>query len=234
MAIIRSVPIDDSVLVPPPAPWRGDLSRPTLLFGGTFDPPHIGHLRLAVRARDALFGDEGLLVFVPTGRNPHKSTGPVASPEDRVAMLELATADDDRAVIWTDEIDRAEAGTPSLWVDTLARAASLLPETTPLRFLIGADQAEAFERWKDHETILKLAEPAVVLREPTVTREAFRRGIQTSGEDPCPWMERIVCEDVVPAVASDIRGRLAAGLPVHDEVEDRVADYIATHGLYTG
>lgn len=234
MATIRGVPIDDSVLAPPPAPWPGDLSRPALLFGGTFDPPHIGHLTLAARARDALFGDDGVLVFVPAGRNPHKSTGPVASGEDRTAMLGLATAGDDRAVIWTDEIERAEAGSPSYWVDTLARAASLLPESTPLRFLIGADQAEAFDRWRAHETILKLAEPAVLLREPMGTREALRRGLQSSGEDPAAWMGRIVFDEVVPAVATDIRERLASGLPVCDDVDDRVAAYIASNKLYAG
>jgi len=237
MATIRGVEIDDAVLRLEPTPMPVDPGRPVLLFGGTFDPPHLAHVTLAAGARDALFGGDGVVVFVPAGRSPHKVTGPVAEPEHRVAMLELATAGDDRAVIWTDEIDRAAAGEPSYWVHTLARAASQLDDETPLRFLIGADQAQAFDRWHDHETILAIAEPAVMLRHPAGSREAFRRELQMSGQDFEPWMERIVIEDVMPGVATDVRERLALGESagdVADVLHDDVAAYIRERSLYAG
>ena len=76
------------------------------MFGGSFDPPHLWHTKIASAARRQVFGPKGVVVFVPAARSPHKKHGPVASDEDRVAMLRLATRRMKRCVIWTDEIDR--------------------------------------------------------------------------------------------------------------------------------
>ena len=226
----------DGLLSPPPSAWPAPPDAPVLLFGGTFDPPHRGHVQLPVRARDTLMGDEGWLIYVPAARNPLKARGPVASDADRVEMLRLATAGIPRCAVWTDEIDRAAGSArpgPSYWVDTLARAASLIGDDTPLRFLIGADQALAFARWRAHETILSLAEPAVLLREPATDRETFRRLLQQAGQDPAAWLGRIVDVGVLPSASTSIRGALASGAGVGGlDLPRPVADYIEARGLY--
>lgn len=159
--------------------------RPVVLLGGTFDPPHRGHIgqaRAACAARRRHFGGAGaLLLFVPAARSPHKADGPIASGPDRVDMLRAAIADEasggdaDAGVImdvWTDELDRAEAdpqgGAGSYTVDTLRRARRWLDAHapgSPLLMMIGQDQALALHRWREPEAILSLAGLIVLPRD---------------------------------------------------------------------
>lgn len=225
--IIAGIEFEGAVFEPAPTPWPAPGGALVLLFGGSFDPPHRAHVELAVKARDALLGGEGWLVFVPTARSPHKSE-PGAGEGDRVEMVRRAIAGQGRCAIWTDEIDRGGA---SYWVHTLARAASVAGGAR-LRFLIGADQALAFDRWREPGVILTLAEPAVLLREPTVTREAFRRAMQMSGQDPSAWMDRVVGVGVMEGVSTDIRAAIEAGRDVSSLVGWAVGAYIRERGLY--
>lgn len=142
-----------------------------VLLGGSFDPPHRGHVELGAAARDAVApGAE--LVFVPAARSPHKARGPNASDADRLAMLHLAAAEADRASVWDEEIERARHDRgPSYWAHTLDVARERLGADTPIRFIIGADQALAFHRWREPRRILSVAEPIVILRTPIATRE---------------------------------------------------------------
>jgi nicotinate-nucleotide adenylyltransferase len=181
-----------------------------LLVGGTFDPPHVAHAELAARAR-GVRRPGAALVFVPAARSPHKDTGPVASDADRVAMLGLALDGIERAGVWTDEIDRAGACGASYWVDTLERARTLVGDAW-LGFVIGADQAVAFDRWREARRILELAEPVVLLREPFGSSRAL---IEAMGES---WSEAELerwaswCVDVgtIGVSATELRGLLAS------------------------
>lgn len=230
--VVRGIEFSASVFEPAPSAWAVPVGAPVLLFGGTFDPPHRAHVELPSRVRDALFGDEGWLVYVPAARNPLKNEGPVASDADRAEMLRLATRGVPRCAVWTDEIDRGAE--PSYWVETLARAASVMDDGTPLRFLIGADQALSFDRWRAHETILTLAEPAVVLREPTPTRESFRRALQMGGQDPAAWMGRVVVSDVMTGDSTSVRTALSEGVDTAGLLAPGVASYIDQRGMYRG
>lgn len=145
-----------------------------MLFGGSFDPPHRAHLFFARFVLSQ--SPEAVLLMVPAARSPHKAAGPWASPEQRCEMLRLGLADvglgtggraGDRATrvgIWTDEIDRGGTGEVSYWVDTLRRARSLTPADGALSFVIGSDQLEAFDRWREPHEILRLASPIVLVR----------------------------------------------------------------------
>ncbi len=216
----------------PIAPWPAPSELPVLLFGGTFDPPHLAHTELALQARDELFGREGWLVFVPAARNPHKPHGPEASDEQRVEMLRLATQHTPRVGIWTDELERAHADEPSFWVDTVERAASVAGKNAKLRFLIGADQALAFDRWREHERILEFAEPAVMLRDPCETREAFRSMLLSTGLDPAVWIPRLVGTEVRPAASTYARNAIKRGNIPRELLDPQVMGYIDLHGLY--
>jgi len=158
---------------------KSDLGSPVMLVGGTFDPPHLAHTELARQARDAA-APGAMLLFVPAARSPHKPGGPEASGEDRVRMLRLAIAGLDRADVWTDELDRAAAGEPSYWVVTLERARELIGSERELFFLIGADQAIGFERWKSPEAILRLARAIVINRGEIRTREQLALALDGS------------------------------------------------------
>ncbi|HRQ72000.1 MAG TPA: nicotinate-nicotinamide nucleotide adenylyltransferase [Phycisphaerales bacterium] len=233
---------DESVTpMPVPADAPG-----VLLFGGTFDPPHRGHTEPAAAARDAMMPPGSWLVFVPAARSPHKSAAPATSAAHRVAMLRLAIAPLARAVVWTDEIDRAARASeePSWWVETLRRAKRALPPGTALRFLIGSDQAAAFHRWREFREVLALAEPVVVLREPIADAATLDAALEASGEwtaaERRAWQERIAPGPIILASATAIRARLA-GLPppspetsrfVASVLERSVLEYARSHGLY--
>ncbi|MBX3322995.1 MAG: nicotinate-nicotinamide nucleotide adenylyltransferase [Phycisphaeraceae bacterium] len=158
---------------PPPTPLPVDpRSAELVLFGGSFDPPHRAHFAFARFVLETVPGSS--LIFVPAARSPHKSTGPIATGPQRVAMLEaglsdLGLATDPRIGIWTDELDRAESGSePSYFVDTLCRARSLLPASVRVRFVIGSDQWCSLGDWREPHAILELAAPILLVRGASV------------------------------------------------------------------
>ena len=129
------------------------------VFGGTFDPPHIGHLLLAADARDALQLDR--LVFVPAGTQPFKAhTPPVASGQDRLEMVRLAVADDANYAVDDAEISRAGL---SYTVDTLEHLAERY-HGSKLFLLLGEDTLAGFGKWREPERVRELAKLAVMKR----------------------------------------------------------------------
>jgi nicotinate-nucleotide adenylyltransferase len=212
-----------------------------ILIGGTFDPPHIGHVKMAEQAR--LLAPEPQhtwLLFVPAARSPLKSTTPGASDKDRIEMLRLAIAGLERAAIWTDEIDRANwakgAQAPSYTIDTLRRLRSIVGPRCDVILLIGADQAAHFHKWKQFRDILTLARPVVALRAPiadaTALTEAMKSGGAWSGRELEQWAATTL-DVVAPASSTALRETIHQGTaPASEDLDPRVAAYIAGHGLY--
>jgi nicotinate-nucleotide adenylyltransferase len=123
-------------------------------------------------------------VYVPAAKSPLKPGGPVAADADRIAMLGRALAGQERVAIWEEEIERARRDVrPSYWVDTLERAATLLAPGAALFFLIGADQAAQFHRWREFRRILELARPVVLLRPPIDTPAMLERALRLATDD---------------------------------------------------
>ena len=223
-----------------------------ILFGGTFDPPHVGHVRLPARVRDELerlhaCPGRGWLMFVPASRSPHKDAGPVATDQQRAAMVALAISELPRAGVWTDEIDRAAAAAgpsaePSFTVDTLRRAREWLDAHAlggaPLRLLIGADQAMGFHRWRDPRDILQLAKPAVMIRGESRDADALVERLAALGywstNELAMWRGAIVPVGLVDVSATQVRAALASG----DQgwalqfLPGPVLEYITAQGLY--
>jgi nicotinate-nucleotide adenylyltransferase len=152
-------------------------------------------------------------------------------------MLRLALAPIPCAAVWSDEIDRAAAapGSPSFWIDTLSRAHRIAPHGSDFWFIIGADQAAAFHRWRQPLDILALAEPIVLLRPPLVTPAALLDALRATGAWSAPqlarWERSIVSTPVLPTNATAIRDALSKGMGPAD-LDPAVARYIADHGLY--
>lgn len=242
-----------------PTHWPAPAGADVLLFGGSFDPPHRGHVEPAVAARDHALGVGAWLVYVPAARSPHKTTAPAAPDAHRVAMLRLIAADIPRAAVWTDELDRAAASAsavsavsaasdaaspsqpePQYWVDTLRRARAAAGSAATLAFLIGADQAVAFHRWREPRRMLTLARPVVVLRPPLHDRATLRAEMAASGfwspEELDGW-DRAVCTAAPQINASATAVRAAhKGHAAHAgkalSLHPAVAAYIAQHGVY--
>ncbi|TVS05999.1 MAG: nicotinate-nicotinamide nucleotide adenylyltransferase [Phycisphaerales bacterium] len=226
---------------PPVTPLTLPLDADDLiLYGGTFDPPTRAHIDLPALARDAVLPG-AVLVYIPAARSPHKPGGPDAPDDARVEMLKAAIDARTRTLIWTDEIDRAKAsGEPSYMVDTLRRARQSLGGKPRMRLLIGADQALAFHRWKDHAEIAQLAEPLVMLRTPSESAEALLDQLAETGAwsdaELERWRARIAPVPTMGVSATDAReilksrgtdsGALEALLPAP------VLDIIRRRGLY--
>jgi nicotinate-nucleotide adenylyltransferase len=194
------------------------------LFGGTFDPPHRGHLAIARAAADAFALDR--VLFAPAGRQPLKAKGGSSAFPDRVAMVELACAADARFAVSLVDAPR-EDGRPNYTVDALAALREAMPE--PMLFnLVGADSFLTVPYWREPERLLELAEWIVVSR-PGFSLDR----LETMGLTAEQRLRVHVVEGVEEDVsATDLRARLEAGAGCTDVLPQAVAEYIESHRLY--
>ncbi len=185
------------------------------LFGGTFDPPHLGHLAIAEWARDQLSLDR--VVFMPAGTPPHKQRRDLSSAEARLAMTRLAVKGHPAFTVSTLEARRRGL---SFTVDTLRHLEKRF-RCARLYLVIGADSLDDFSNWHEPREILKRATLAIAARPGSGRRARVPRGVAWLGN---------------PGIAlssSAIRARVHAGRSVRYLVPDAVARYIAGHRLYT-
>ena len=193
------------------------------LLGGTFNPPHIGHLVCAQEAWSQLGLDQVLLVPVHTP--PHKEAPDDPGVEARVELCELAVAGDPRL-----GVSRVDADVPgaSWTVDTLGRLHERHPEHA-LTFVVGGDMARALPSWREPEAILELAELGVAERED-VRRADILEAL--SGLRGAPERVRFFDMPRLDVSSTLIRRRAAAGQPIRYLVPDPVAATVQHKGLY--
>jgi nicotinate-nucleotide adenylyltransferase len=193
------------------------------LLGGTFNPPHLGHLVCAQEALVQLGLDRVLLL--PVHAPPHKTIEADPGVEHRVALCERAIGDDERF-----GVSRAEADVPgaSFTVDTLRRLHDQCPEDQ-LTFIVGGDMAHSLPQWREPEAILALAEIGVAEREAIRRDDVLARLAVLPGGS-----ERVRFFDMprVDISSTLIRRRVAAGRPIRYLVPEAVAGYIADERLY--
>lgn len=205
-------------------------TRRIALFGGTFDPIHLGHIAAARAAIASGIVEE--VLFLPAGDPPHKPRGPVASPEDRWLMTVLATLDDPRFKVVRWELDREG---PSYAVDTLkqARAALMAPDGSVPEFywVIGTDAMALIHTWHEPRELFTLTRFLVISREG-FDEAALRAHLETT----VPWIpdQALVFQPMshVDISSTEIRRRLAEHAPVDGLVSPDVATYIGRYGLY--
>jgi nicotinate-nucleotide adenylyltransferase len=186
------------------------------ILGGTFDPPHVGHLLAASDAFEALALDR--LLFIPAAAQPLKVGAVRATAEQRAAMLELLVAGDGRFAVDRMEIER---GGLSYTVETLAALRRRDPGAR-LFFLIGEDIAAQLAKWREPARIAELAELVVLQRESPPAGEP--------AASPFP-LTRLRTRRV-DVSSTEIRERVRAGLTIHGFVPDTIAAYITAAGLY--
>ena len=193
------------------------------LLGGTFNPPHIGHMVCAQEARAGLGLDRVLLVPVHTP--PHKRLDAEPGVEHRLALCRLAAADAEGI-----EVSAIEAERPgrSFTIDTL-RALHDAHPGDQLTFIVGADQAAGLPDWREPGAVLELAELGVADREGVREADVLEHLSVLPG---AAGRVRFFPMPRLDLSSSLIRRRVAEGRPVRWLVPDAVAEYIAEHGLY--
>lgn len=200
------------------------------VFGGSFDPVHLGHLVAAESCREQAGLDR--VIFVPAAVPPHKRDRVLAPAEDRLTMLRLATGGHEACEVSAVEIER---GGVSWTVDTLAALAAARPDAE-FRLILGPDALVDLPTWRDPERIVALAEPLAVERESLDDVAALAADRRLAGLLGPDGLARLVAGRVrMPAIsirASLIRERVAAGRSIRHLVPRAVEAYVRTHGLY--
>lgn len=203
-----------------PAPDVGSSHR-IGIFGGTFDPPHLGHVTVARDVADALALDH--VLWIPARVSPHKLGRAVSPPAARLDMLEAAASQDPRFQVSQVELEREG---PSYTVDTLRDLRARWP-AAELFLILGADQLRAFASWRDPEEILRMATLALMDRDGDDAARAA---------PDLPGMERAVHVPVtrVDVSATEVRAAVAAGRDVSGMVPPGVLAVMEREGLYRG
>ncbi len=202
----------------------GPGARALGILGGTFNPPHVGHIALARHALDGLALDRVLLV--PAHTAPHKSGAAHASaaqdpgPVHRLRMCQLAIEDVEGLAVCDVELER---GGLSYTVDSLTAIHASDPDAA-LTLILGADTAQTISSWREPQRLLELAQLAVAAR----AGAGHERGLDTPEGARVRFLE-------MPAVAvssSLVRERVAHGEAIEELVGAAVARYIEENGLY--
>lgn len=180
------------------------------VFGGTFDPVHVGHLAIALAALEEVPLDR--VLFVLARRSPLKADWPEASEDDRLRMLEAAIADEPRFAISRLELDRPG---PSYSVDTLES----LRDQGDLFLILGADAADELDKWRDPERVRELATPVVAPR---------------PGWSPPSRADRTVAlrSPLLDVSSRQLRALARSGRSLRYLVPDPVRRHIEARGLY--
>ena len=205
------------------------MAEQIVLFGGSFDPVHVGHLIVA-RALAEACGFERI-TFVPAAKRPHKPAA-CAAAEHRLAMLRLAVTGE--KVFDICELELRRAG-PSYTCDTLAALRGQHGGDPALHWVIGADMLEDLPSWQRVEQVLAMAKIVVASRPPWDQRleEIFARLRGVFPDRQIALLRQSVVQTpLIEISSSEIRARVAAGRSIRHLVPEAVMDYIAEHRLY--
>ncbi len=198
-----------------------------MLYGGSFDPVHIGHLRMAEYCREALSCER--VILIPLRFNPFKKSGPVAGGADRAAMLEIAVGNRKGCEVSRVELTREG---PSFTYDTVKTFRERLGGEVELFWLVGADAAEELWRWQRIEQLLDLCHICVMRRGgytlPDMTRLEEKVGKKRTQQVLADMIET----PEVEICSSEIRKRLEQGRDVSGMIPEPVLSYIKDKGLY--
>jgi len=184
------------------------------IFGGTFDPVHIGHLQMAEEVLVRCQYEQ--VIFVPTRVPPHKDRAPAATPLERLEMLRRSVEGESRFVVDSYEIDRPSV---SFTVSTLRHLVDSGIITGRPGLIIGADLVAGFDRWHEVDTISDMADLVLV------NRPGFE---STKLDKPHASIDNYSLD----ISSTEIRDRICSGLPYRYLVHPSVYKYIEEHRLY--
>lgn len=196
------------------------------ILGGSFNPPHTTHLRLAQSALQQLPIAE--VRVIPAGDHPHKRNRDMAPAADRLAMCRLQFAGDPRLVVDDRELRRAG---PSFTVDTLAELAAEHPGRR-LFFLIGSDNLPLLPTWRDVHGILARCTVVTWPRQHHPVDERTLAALPLTPAERATLLAHVLAMPADAVAATDLRARLRAGRTDLPELDEAVRAYIDAHRLY--
>ncbi|UCC98046.1 MAG: nicotinate (nicotinamide) nucleotide adenylyltransferase [Phycisphaerales bacterium] len=201
--------------------------RKIALFGGTFDPVHLGHTTVAAEACRRAGAEK--VVFIPAKRSPLKGFLPKASDADRFTMIAIAIADEEHLEVSDFELNKPA---PSYTLETVKQFQESYGSETSIHWLVGADGIEDLVYWHRIVELIDACHLTTMYRagcEPP----SFSRFERLWGRRRIEKLQRnIVQTPLVDISSTEVRNRLAAGRDVIDMLHPAVAAYIREHGLY--
>lgn len=203
------------------------VKKKTALFGGTFDPVHLGHTAVAAAAAEHIGAEK--VVFIPAKRSPLKDSFPNASDDDRLAMLSLAIADNAKFQLSDYELRRPW---PSYTLETVRHFQVEYGSQALIYWLIGADSICELSRWYGIVELIDECNLCVMFRAGCEPPD-FARFKDVWGDARVEKLQRnITPTPLIDISSTEIRNRLAAGRDTTGMLASQVADYIREHGLY--
>jgi nicotinate-nucleotide adenylyltransferase len=201
--------------------------KKTVLFGGTFDPVHLGHTTVAAAAGESVGADK--IIFVPARRSPLKAFFPEASDEDRLEMIKLAT--EGSGMFGFSDYELKKTG-PSYTLETVRYFRQQLGEGAVIYWLIGADTLEDLPHWYGVTELIDECNLAVMYRAGFAAPD-FTKYVSLWGEARVKKMQgNVLKTPLIETSSTEVRKRLASGREVVGMISPRVLHYIREHRLY--
>ncbi|MGB7328179.1 MAG: nicotinate (nicotinamide) nucleotide adenylyltransferase [Rubripirellula sp.] len=208
------------------------MSKRIGIFGGSFDPVHLGHLWIAEAAKESLSLDE--VRWIPAATSPLKPNGPVASNEQRVEMVRLAISGNPHFVVDDREIRRGDV---SYTVDTVAEIQAENP-SDQFFLIIGSDSLASFDRWHEPARLLELVDLAVVQRggDPPINFDVLKPFATPNEESGSNLItkshDHVIVMPVIEISSSGLRDRIADRKSIRYRVPAAVESMITANQLY--
>ena len=198
-----------------------------VLFGGTFDPIHLGHTVVAADAAEHIGAEK--IVFIPAKRSPLKAFFPRAGDNDRLAMIALAIAGYENFQLSDWELKKPQ---PTYTLETVRKFQADYGSDTLIYWLIGADSIEELPHWYKIVDLIDTCNLSVMYR-AGCNRPDFTQFTAVWGPRRVEKLQRsIIKTPLIDISSTEIRERLSAGQDVNEMLHPSVADYIRRHGLY--
>ncbi len=203
------------------------IKKKTALFGGTFDPVHIGHTTVAAAAAEHIGADK--VVFVPAKRSPLKNSSPEAGDADRLAMISLAIADNERFDLSDYELRRPK---PSYTLETVRHFQAEYGFGDSIYWLVGADSIDELSRWYGIADLIDECNLCVMFR-AGYAHPDFTKFEDAWGAGRVEKLRRnVIPTPLVDVSSTEIRRRVVAGEDMTGMLVPAVAEYIREHNLY--
>jgi nicotinate-nucleotide adenylyltransferase len=197
------------------------------LFGGTFDPIHLGHTLVAAEALKKIAVEK--VVFIPAKRSPLKGFFPQASDHDRLEMAALAIADNQKFELSDYELKRHA---PSYTLETINRFKDYYGPATVIHWLVGADSVDELPYWHKIMELIDACKISTMYR-AGYEKPDFDKFEPILGRKRVKKLQRnIIATSLIDISSTEIRKRLAKGLGVTNMLHPAVIDYIRNRGLY--
>ncbi len=204
-----------------------DMADGVLLFGGTFDPIHVGHLIVARRVREAL--DMSRTILIPAAVPPHKMDRPLTAAAHRLAMIRLAVEGEDDFAVDDQELRRDG---PSFTFDTVASYRDRLGADAVIRWLVGSDTVCELGTWRSIRELADLCTFVVAARPGFDPQKLDELSGSLTAEQIDRLRDSVVPAPLIEISSTHIRRRVAEGCSIRYLVPDAVAAYVERHGLY--